>query len=238
VLALLAYSVVWPDAFASAKSNLSTYANEAYGISFNYPTDFVLKGPETKLTLGYLGTVEDDPRWPRIAALLLPDDNRPSKRGIYQLSTYMIVRVDRVSPKSDCSIFYYGGELVGRVKVGTTAFVKAEGGSAGMCHQNSYDLYRVFRNKAWYEFEIGQVTSCEMTKDQEHAEDVLLKELKRILATVAFRPPKSRHRKTSAALQGGAVMRATILLTANPRARRFPQAQFLNAPIASGQAIG
>ena len=190
MLALLAYSIVWPDAFAIAKSNLSTYANEGYGISFNYPTNFVLKGPETKLTLGYLGIVEEDPRWPRIAALVLRDDNPPGRGDAYQLTTYMIVRVDRVSPKSDCSLFYYQGDDVGREKVGTTEFIKAQGGSAAMCHQNGYDLYRVFRNGACYEFEIGRVTHCEMTKDQEHADAVLLRDLKRVLATVTFSPAK------------------------------------------------
>jgi hypothetical protein len=196
LLALLAYSVAWPGAFASAKSNLSKYANEGYGISFNYPTDFVLKGRDTKLTLGWLGEVQEDTPWQRIAALLTPDDkgypdDKVYKGIIYQLSVYMIVSVDRLSSKSDCSRFDYGvDEVVGHEKVGTIQFLKADGGSSGMCHQNDYDLYRVFRNGACYEFEIGRVTSCEMTKAREHEGDVLLKQLKRVLATVTFSPTK------------------------------------------------
>jgi hypothetical protein len=183
-LALVGWYLIAPvfGLAANAKPKLSTYTNDAYGISFRYRSDLALKPGDSELSWGYLGAVENAmPHGTMLAAVVLP--YQPDIPGNYPL--FLRVSVDTILSEKDCD------DPTGkRVKVGAIQFNKTEDGDMGMCHQRFANYYRVLKNQACYEFEIGEVTHCEMTKDEEHMHSAGLKELRRVLATVTIRPTK------------------------------------------------
>ena len=61
-LALVGWCLMTPNSSlaATAKPKLLTYTNKAYGVSFQYPSDWTLtEGDQVKLSWGYLGPVRD-----------------------------------------------------------------------------------------------------------------------------------------------------------------------------------
>jgi hypothetical protein len=187
-LALVGWYLVMPIpcmAESANPSKFSTYRNEAYGLSFRYSNDLVLKEGESKLSWGYLGPVESDlPHGVMVAAVVVP--YVPDIPGHYAL--FLKVSVDTSSRKHDCD-----DSTATRVKIGSNQFSETEDADLGLCHQRSAEYYRLFRSQACYEFEIGEITHCDMTEDEEHKYSEALKELKKVLATVRIHPVKFSH---------------------------------------------
>ena len=203
-----------PANSSAADSKLSTYRNKEYGFSFQYPADWRLKeGDPVKLDWGYMGPVQSAlPNGTMVVAVLpepqdLPD---PNFAGLF-----LSASVDGASTEADClryapapDDYEHAYEHVEagrhpRVKIGRYMFVHADDDDGGLCHERSADYYRVFRNQVCYEFEIGEVTSCQTTSDAMRENAAVLQQLKRALATVTIRDTKlapSEPKQTTAPL--------------------------------------
>jgi hypothetical protein len=165
---------------ASAESKFSTYTNQDYGFSFQYPSEWtVTEGDRVKLSWGYLGPVEPAlPRGAPVAALVMPYE-----------PNFISVTVDRTLTDSECNRTVFSGLEDAQpergkfptVKVGENQFTAAIQNSGGLGHQAFAEYYHVFRNQVCYEFELGVVGSADMTESKKNEK---FRVLKAILATV------------------------------------------------------
>ena len=196
-LALVAWYLMAPCSTraASAKSKLSSYTNKAYGFSFRYPSDWTLKeGEPVELSWGYLGQVENSmPHGTMVAAVVAP--SQPDD-GDNFAPYFLSVSIDSGLTAEACGRFAPNGpyEVPPQpgtppiVKVGSIQFVQARDEDGGLGHQRYARYYRVFRNRACYEFETGFVAPEGFNTDDEHSEDVEFEVISPILATVTIRP--------------------------------------------------
>jgi hypothetical protein len=91
---LIAFTVAPGSSLAaSAKSKFSTYTNQTYGFSFQYPREWTLKeGGRVKLSWGYLGPVEPAlPHGVAVAAVVIPYE-----------PNFVSVSVDTTLTDSEC----------------------------------------------------------------------------------------------------------------------------------------
>ena len=167
---------------ATEKSKFSTYTNQTYGFSFQYPSEWTLKeGDRVKLSWGYLGPVEPAlPHGIAVAALVIP--YKPH---------FVSVTVDTTVTDIECNRSVFSGLEDAQpepgkfptVKVGENQFTAAIQKNGGLSHQAFAQYYHVFENRVCYEFELGVVGSDEMTENKKNEE---FRVLKAILATVKF----------------------------------------------------
>jgi hypothetical protein len=171
--------------FAGTKPKLFTYSNPAYGLSFQYPSNVTASTGVTDLDFGYLGPVQNGLRNGRMIAWIRP---------VADVPMFLTASIDTTSSEADCVRYapahhdYAEPRLDEQpvVRLGQNVFIHAVDGNAGMCHQASMDFYRIFKNHACYEFEIGETTNCEMTKDEIKAHSAVMQELTQILKTVTI----------------------------------------------------
>src|SRR5271156_5431915 len=167
---------------ASEKSKFSTYTNQTYGFSFQYPSEWSVKeGDRVKLSWGYLGPVEPAlPHGIAVAAVVIPYEPH-----------FVSVTIDTTVNDSECNRAVFSGLEDAQpepgkfptVKVGENQFTSAIQNNGGLSHQAFAEYYHVFQNRVCYEFELGVVGSVEMTEDKKNEE---FRVLKAILATVKF----------------------------------------------------
>jgi hypothetical protein len=165
-LALVGWILMLPASgvAASSKSKLSTYSNKAYGVSFQYPSDWSLReGDQVKLSWGYSGPVEDWlPHGVKVVAVETPSD---LYRGTDFGGAFLKVSVDTTLTLLEChrSAFRDWKEVKPgehpTVWVGENQFSEADEDDAGMGHQRTADYYHIFRNQTCYEFELGLSTN-------------------------------------------------------------------------------
>jgi hypothetical protein len=190
--------------FAGTKPNLSTYSDPAYGLSFQYPSDVTASTGPTDLDFGYLGPVQNGLQKGRMIAWIRPATDVPM---------FLTASIDTTSSEADCVKYapahhdYAVPRLDERpaMRLGENVFIHAVDGNAGLCHQAGMDFYRVFKNHACYEFEIGETTHCEMTKDEIKAHSAVMKELMQILRTVTISPAKIAPLKPESPVKSGDV---------------------------------
>jgi hypothetical protein len=181
---------------ASAQSKLLTYTNEAYGVSFQYPSDWTLtEGDQVKLSWGYLGPVEDWlPHGVKVAAVEMPSD--PYRGTDFGLA-FLKVSVDTTLSLLEChrSAFRDWKEVKPKeyptVWVGENQFSEEDEDDAGMSHQRTAQYYHIFRNQACYEFELGLSTNGYGAVEglKRVSDDDVFGKLTAILATVMIRQP-------------------------------------------------
>jgi len=175
--------------FAGTKPKLSTYSDQAYGLSFQYLSDVTASTGVTDLDFGYLGPVQNGLRNGRMIAWIRP---------VADVPVFLTASIDTTSSEADCVRYapvhhdYAEPRLDDQpvVRLGKNVFIHAVDGNAGLCHQASMHFYRIFKNHACYEFEIGVTTHCEMTKDEIKADAAVMEELSLILKTVTISPAK------------------------------------------------
>ena len=204
-LALVGWGLLTPNSSlgAGAKSKLLTYTNKAYGVSFQYPSDWTLtEGDQVKLSWGYLGPVDDWlPHGVKVAAVEMPSD---SYRGTDFGGAFLKVSVDSTISLLEChrSAFRDWKEVKPQeyptVWVGENQFSEEDEDDAGMSHQRTAEYYHIFRNQACYEFEFGLSTNgygaVENLK-RVNGGDVFGK-LRAVLATVTIRETTPEGERT------------------------------------------
>lgn len=183
-LVILIASTVAPGSrlAASAKSKFSTYTNQAYGFSFQYPSEWTLKeGDRAKLSWGYLGTVEPALRHGvAVAAVVIPYE-----------PNFVSVSVDPTLSDSECNRSVFSGleeqqperGKFPTEKLGENQFTSAIQNNGGLGHRAFAQYFHVFQNRVCYEFELGVVGSADMTESKKNE---AFQVLKAILATVKF----------------------------------------------------
>jgi hypothetical protein len=136
-LMVLLTLVVAPDSSlaASANPNLSTYTNDALGISLRYPSKEygVLKGdeiPEEWVNTEPIDTKFAQPGGVMIAALAPLD--RLEKDGPDEL---LILSINSKVSAAECNKFISDDEWTvhRKERVGATEYAQADGGEGGMC---------------------------------------------------------------------------------------------------------
>ncbi len=180
---LLAFRVAPSSSLAAgAESKFSTYTNQTYGVSFQYPSEWTLKeGDRVKLSWGYLGSVKPAlPHGVAVAAVVIPYE-----------PNFVSVTVDTTLTDSECNRSVFSGLEEAQpepgkfptVKVGENQFASAIQNNGGLGHQAFAQYYHVFQNRVCYEFELGVVGSADMTEGKKNER---FRALKAILATVKF----------------------------------------------------
>jgi len=197
-LALVGWYLMVPDSSlaATTKLKLLTYTNKAYGFSFRYRRDWIVKeGDQVNLNWGYLGLVGNSlPHGVTVMALELPFGPSPSDQSFTQngiVEKFLKVTVDTGLTAVECnrSAFHGLEELqptgnFPTVKVGAVQFTEAEEYNAGLGHEAFARYYHVFQNRTCYEFQLGLNQNFGSPDEIEDG----FAELKDILATVTIRP--------------------------------------------------
>ena len=187
--------VVPPDLSqaASANSKLSTYTNDALGISLRYSTKEygVLKGkeiPKEWVNREPIETKFAQPGGVMIAALV-----PAGGLGNDGPDELLILSINSKVTAAECDKFSSDDEWTAHRKerVGAMEFAQADGGEGGMCKDIFLKNYHIFRNQACYEIEMGVFASpCLQDKDNDVFGSIKseFRDLKAILATLAIRP--------------------------------------------------
>ena len=195
-LALASWFLMTPASSLTAadKSTLLTYANKAYGFSFQYPSDCTLtEGAQVKLDWGYLGPVGDSLVYGvTVAAVELPYG--PYRETDFGMA-FLKVSVDTSlnSPRKCNRSAFHGLGPVQRkpgkfptVKIGENLFTEAIEENAGLGHDSSAQYYHTLRNSTCYEFQLGLGTNSAGGERKQVDQDVVFRRLKAILATVTL----------------------------------------------------
>ena len=200
-LALLGWYLAAPASSLAAGPKVSTYTNQTYGFSFQYPSDWILKeGDKVKLDWGYLGLVGNSlPHGVTVVFVEAPYEppDPPGAKFLYAL-VFLQVRVDRNLTPSACDRSSFSGldkpgmpgtqPKGGKFptgKVGAIQFTEAQEAEAGMSHQSISRYYHVFQNHTCYEFQLGLCETFTMRNSADELEDDF-SDLKDILATLTI----------------------------------------------------
>jgi outer membrane protein assembly factor BamB len=190
--------VLGPKEDAGARAGMSTYTNPTFSVSFQYPSDYILKtGRQAKLNWGYLGPVRSNflhAGGLPVAAVKMPDD---SYRGTDFVIGFLLVSVNSALDDSECAQFDRPNPYpkleppwFSTAKVGAIEFAETEYGDAASSHQASAKDYHVYRNRACYEFLLGLGTAGFGAAPglRKVDDDEVFRKLTAILATVKFSP--------------------------------------------------
>ena len=176
----------------TARSELLTYTNTAYGFSLRYPSDCTLKeGEQVKLSWGFAGDVKDSrPHGATVASVELPYDRY---RGTDFGGAFLKVSVDTSLTATECNLssFREAQKIWSKpVKVGENQFAEADAADASTGQQYFAHYYHVFTNQTCYEFQLGLATSGWGIIDgvTKVDNDAVFRRLSTILATVTIRP--------------------------------------------------
>jgi outer membrane protein assembly factor BamB len=173
----------------------STYSNPAYGVSFQYPSNYTLKaGAQPNLNWGYLGPVEMNfirPGGTTLAAIEMHHDSYP---GTDFGMAFLRVSIDSGLDASECERFDAPDPRVPslrptplpKITVGGIEFAEVDDGEGAMMHQRESRYYHVFRNNTCYEFELGLGTAGFGAVDglKQMDRDDAFRKLQAVLATV------------------------------------------------------
>jgi hypothetical protein len=197
-VALVGCGLIAPDSTSLATGTnpkLSSYTNDRFGISLQYPSDYrVLKSNEIPKLWSNEGPI--DTNFIQPGAMMLAALVPPGGLDSYgEANVLLILSVNsKVTPK-ECTKFdspppdqwtSHRSE-----KVGAMEFAQSDDMQGGMCHDVYYKYYHIFRNQTCYEIEMGVFGSpCLQDKDHDVFGSIKneFKELKGILATVTIRP--------------------------------------------------
>ncbi|HWY55551.1 MAG TPA: hypothetical protein VNZ03_13860 [Terriglobales bacterium] len=181
----------------------STYANPAFGVSFQYPKEDSLKeGDEASVELHNVGLLEMNfirPGGTTISVVELP---RKVYTGTDFNSAFFNVSVNPKLSAADCEQFAFaerddpGRDSVAasKTKVGATEFHAVEGFAEEADNQADVKYYHVFQNSSCYEFALGLETVEEATTDKMKPgvkpvdRNEVFRKLRWILSTVKIQP--------------------------------------------------
>lgn len=193
-LAFLGWYVIAPysSLAAGASPKLSTYTNDRFGISLQFPSDYrVLKGNEIPKQWSNEGPIDTNFVQPggKMLAALVPPGGLDSDTEPFAL---LILSVNSRIKAKECAKFDSPSpDQWTSEKVGAIEFAQSDDMQGGMCHDVFYKYYHVFRNQACYEIQMGVFGSpCLQDKDNDvfgYIENEF-KDLKAILATLTIRP--------------------------------------------------
>lgn len=210
----------------------SHYASAAYGISFRYPGDYILKEGELKNDtdegLGYLGPIPmefSQPGGLRIVTLEAPKDAYP---GTDFVNSFFTVSVNPSLTPDECAQFLDEQDSSARKSEKTIDSIHFRGldvGDAGMNHQFDGTYYHGFSAGVCYELGYGIATAGFGAVDGITQVDggEVASILERILQSVAIHPPKSATSPASIALASPAIQNfsaAPLPLPAPPNTYR------------------
>jgi hypothetical protein len=173
------------------KSATVTYTNLAYGVSFQYPRNYILKsGDEPHLDLAGLGPLQTDfvqPSGVTVVAVEMPRNAFP---GADVSSAFFGVSVNPGLGPAECSQFAssHGASpeaeagSQSQVKIGTLELHKAE----EMSEHADTHYYHVFQNGVCYEFALGMGLQKDGPDNQTRGGDseAVFAKLEKILSTV------------------------------------------------------
>lgn len=174
---------------------MSTYSNPAYGVSFQYPSNYTVStGGKTNLKWGYLGPVEMNfirPGGTTLAAIEMPHTSYP---GTDFGMAFLRVSIESGLDASECEQFDAPDPRVpslrptssSKMTVGGIEFAEVDDGEGAMMHQRESRYYHVFRNHTCYEFELGLGTAGFGAVDglEQMDRDDAFRKLEVVLATV------------------------------------------------------
>jgi hypothetical protein len=159
-LALVGWYLVVPvSSLAGTATRESTYTNDAYGILFQYPSDWILKeGDSFKLDWGYLGLVETAlPHGTTVVIVSFPCKPCDTSGKVLDATDFMQVRVDPKLTPAQCNQSSFTGFQASSLfaddpepgkfptgRVGTIEFTEAQLGLGAMGHQAISRYYHVF----------------------------------------------------------------------------------------------
>jgi hypothetical protein len=180
------------------KAPMATYTQPAYGVSFRYPKNYILKtGDEPHLDLGGLGPVQTDfvePGGVTVAMIELPRSSYP---GTDFTSGFLSVSVNSELSASACEQFAFPkGEhsenepgSAAKVKIGGTDFAMVENVGDSAKNEPHMKYFHHFENGNCYEFSIGLGTVDSTVAGLEPVNrSLIFGRLEQILATVKLQP--------------------------------------------------
>jgi hypothetical protein len=180
------------------KAPTVTYTQPAYGVSFRYPKNYIVKtGDEPHLDLAGLGPVHTDfvePGGVTVAAIELPKSSYP---GTDFTLGFLSVSVNSELSASACGQFAFpksehpGNEpgSAANVKIGGTDYAMVENLGDSAKNEPHMKYFHHFENGNCYEFSIGLGTTDGTVaglKPVNHS--LVFGKLEQILATVKFQP--------------------------------------------------
>jgi hypothetical protein len=195
------------------KAPMATYTEPAYGLSFRYPRNYVLKtGDEPQRDLAGLGPVQTDfiePGAVTVAAIELP---RASYPGTDFTSGFFSVSVNSAISQEKCEQFAFPNvehaenesSAVSKVKIAGKDYVMVEdfGNSAKNDPHTKY--FHHFEHGNCYEFGLGlNTTDADIAGLKPVNRSLVFGRLEQILASVKLQPvevpevAKGREEKTS-----------------------------------------
>jgi hypothetical protein len=204
--ATLAVAAMQPPAVApkparkrvQRKAPMATYVVPAYGVSFRYPKNYILKtSDEPQLDVSGLGPMQTnfvEPGGVTVAAIELPRSSYP---GTDFTSGFFSVSVNSELSASACEQFAFPKsehpenrpDSSSKVKIGGTEFVMVEDVGDSAKNQPHRKYFHHFENGNCYEFSIGLGTVDSTVAGLKPVNrSLVFGRLEQILATVKLQP--------------------------------------------------
>jgi hypothetical protein len=183
------------------KSSTVSYVNRTYGLSLQYPRNYVLKtGDEAQLEWGDAQPVATNfiqPGAVTVAAIELPRSMYPATD---LASAFLRISVNRNLTAAQCEQFEFpkpsGAQVTpvsevspAKIKLGGVEFNQVEQSGGDAMKQSDAKYYHVFENNACYEFTLGLGTGVDGGENETkpvNREEVFAK-LQKILASVKIK---------------------------------------------------
>jgi hypothetical protein len=183
------------------RAPMATYTEPAYGVSFRYPKNYILKtGDEPQRDLAGLGPVQTDfiePGAVTVAAIELP---RASYPGTDFTSGFFSVSVNSAISREQCELFAFpkvehpenDPGAASKVKIAGKEYAMVEGfGNAGKNDPHP-KYFHHFENGTCYEFGMGlNTTDADIAGLKPVNRSLVFGRLEQILASVKLQPAEA-----------------------------------------------